>query len=75
MVRIATIHAILLDPAFLFHKGRGREDGVGEWGLTVTPIDMSSFYLRNQFFLSLELSRHSETNLHSGVSPLAEAND
>ena len=38
------------------------------------PIDKSSFYLRNEFFFSLELRRHSETTLHYGVSPLAEAN-
>ena len=39
------------------------------------PIDMSSFYLRNEFFFSfLQLRRHSETTLHYGVSPLAEAN-
>ena len=57
--------------AFLFYKGRGKEDGVGGggWGLTGTPIDMSSFYL-----FSLESRRHSETTLHNGVSPLAEAN-
>ena len=44
------------------------------WGLTDTHIDMSSFYLRNEFFFSLELRRHSETTLHNGDSPLAEAN-
>ena len=38
------------------------------------PIDMSSFHLRNEFFFPLELRRHSETTLHYGVSPLAEAN-
>ena len=54
---------------YLFYKGRGKEDGVGGWGLTGTPIDMSSFYL-----FSLESRRHSETTLHYGVSPLAEAN-
>ena len=43
--------------------------GLGGWGLTGTPIDMSSFYL-----FSLGLRRHSETTLHHGVSPLAEAN-
>ena len=53
----------------LFYKGRGKEDGVGGWGLTGTPIDLSSFYL-----FSLESRRHSETTLHNGVSPLAEAN-
>ena len=45
------------------------EDGVGGWGLTGTPIDVSSFYL-----FSLESRRHSETTLHNGVSPLAEVN-
>ena len=45
------------------------EDGVGGWGLTGTPIDVSSFYL-----FALELRRHSQTTLHNGVSPLAEAN-
>ena len=44
------------------------------WGLTDTHIDMSSFYLRNEFFFPLELRRHSETTLHNGDSPLAEAN-
>ena len=44
------------------------------WGLTGTPIEMSSFYLGNEFFLSLELRHHSETNLHYDVSPLADAN-
>ena len=43
-------------------------------GLKETPIDMSSFYLRTQFFLSLETRCHSETNLHYSVSPFAEAN-
>ena len=54
---------------YLFYKGRGKEDGVGGWGLTGTHIDMSSFYL-----FSLESRRHSQTTLHNGVSPLAEAN-
>ena len=54
---------------FLFYKGKGKEDGVGDWGLTGTPINMSSCYLRNEFFLSLELRRHSETTLPYGVSP------
>ena len=39
-----------------------------------TSIDMSSFYLREEFFLSLESRGHSETTLYHGVSPLAEAN-
>ena len=47
--------------------------GVGG-GLTGTPIDMSSFYLLNEFFFSSELRRHSETTLHHGVSPLADEN-
>ena len=51
-------------PSFLFHKGRGREDGVGRCGLTGTLIDMSLFYLLNEFFLSLELKRHAETILY-----------
>ena len=48
------------------------------WGgggvLTGTPIDISSLYLRHEFFLSSELRHHSETTLHHGVSPLADAN-
>ena len=51
-------------PSLLFYKGRGREDGVGRWGLTGTLIDMSLFYLLNEFFLSLELKRHAETILY-----------
>ena len=47
--------------------------GLGE-GSPGTPIDMSSFYLQNEFFLPLELERPSETTLPHGVSPLAEAN-
>ena len=58
--------------AFLFYKGGGKEDGVR--GLTGTPIDISSIYLQHKFFLSSELRHHSETTLHNGVSPLAEAN-
>ena len=58
---------------YLFYKGRGKEDGVGGWGSLGTPIDMSSFYLQKEFFLSLELRRPSETTLPYGVSPLAEA--
>ena len=46
--------------------------GGGVVGVNGTPIDMFSFYLRNQFFLSSELRRHSDTNLHYGVSPLAD---
>ena len=48
--------------------------GVGGGGLTGTHIDMSSLYLRNEFFFSLELRRHSETTPHYGVSLLAVAN-
>ena len=48
--------------------------GGGGWGSTGTPIDMSSFYLPNQFFFSLKLRRHSETTLHYDVSLLAGAN-
>ena len=59
---------------YLFYKGRGKEDGVGGWGSPGTPIDMSSFYLKNELFLPLELERPSETTLPYGVSPLAEAN-
>ena len=47
--------------------------GGGVWGSPGTPIDMSSFYLQNEFFLFLELSP-SETTLPYGVSSLAEAN-
>ena len=39
-----------------------------------TTIDMSSFYLPNEFFLSLELRCHTEATLHHGVSPLTDAN-
>ena len=61
---------------FLFYKGRGKEDRVGGrgGGLTGTLIDISSLYLRLEFFLSSELRHHSETTLHHGVSPLADAN-
>ena len=48
-----------------------RLGGVGG-GLTGTSIDMSSFYLLNEFFFSSELRRHSETTLHYGVPPLAD---
>ena len=48
--------------------------GGGEWGgSTGSPIDMSLSHLR-KFFFSLGLKCHSETNLHQGVSSLAEAN-
>ena len=66
---------------FLFYKGREKEDevgggGGGSWGLGVnrTPIDMSSFYLPDEFFFSSELRRDSEKTLHHGVSPLANEN-
>ena len=63
---------------FLFHKIREKEDevGGGSWGLGVnkTPIDMSSFYLPDEFFFSSELRRHSEMTLHHGVSFLANEN-
>ena len=61
---------------FYFTKAGGKEDGVGGggWGLTDTPIDISSIYLRHEFFLFSELRHHSETTLHHGVSPLADAN-
>ena len=58
----------------LFYKGRGRKMGLGGWGLTDTPTNISSFYLRNEFFFSLELRRHSEASLDYSFSPLAEAN-
>ena len=56
-----------------FTKVGGGKMGLGV-GVNGTPIDMSSFYLREEFFLSLESRRHSETTLYHGVSPLAEAN-
>ena len=56
-----------------FTKAGGRKMGLGE-GSPGTPIDMSSFYLQDEFFLPLELERPSETTLPHGVSPLAEAN-
>ena len=58
---------------FILQK-QEKEDGDGGWGLTDTPIDMSSFYLPNKFFFSSELRRHSETTLHHGVSPLTDEN-
>ena len=48
--------------------------GLGDGGLTGTPIDMSSFYLLNEFFFSSELRRHLGTTLHHGVSPLTDEN-
>ena len=48
--------------------------GLGGKGSTGTPIDMSSFYLLNEFFFSLELRRHSEKTLHYNLPPLADAN-
>ena len=33
---------------FLFYKSKGKTDGVRGWGLTGTPINMSSCYLRNE---------------------------
>ena len=59
---------------FLFYKIREKEDGVGGWGLTGTPIDMSSFYLLNEFFFSSELRRPPGTTLHHSVSPLTDEN-
>ena len=47
--------------------------GLGGGGLTGTPIDMSPFYLLNEFFFSSELRRHSEKTLHYGLPPLANA--
>ena len=35
---------------FYFIKAGKRKMGLGGWGLTGTPIDMSSFYLLNEFF-------------------------
>ena len=60
--------------AFLFYNSREKKDGVGGWGLTGTPIDMSSFYLPSEFFFSFELRRPSGTTLHHGISPLANEN-
>ena len=54
-----------------FTKAGGRKIGLGV-GSPGTPINMSSFNLQNEFFLSLELRRPSETTY--GDSPLAEAN-
>ena len=47
------------------------------WGGGVVigrSIDMTLSYLRDEFFLSLELRRHSETTLLYGVSPLTDVN-
>ena len=70
---MATIHAILLDTRIFLLQRQEEENRVGRWGSPDTPIDMSSFYLKNEFFLSLELRRPSETTLPYGDSPLAEA--
>ena len=51
--------------------GGGWELGVG---VNRTPIDMSSFYLPDEFFFSSELRRDSDKTLHHGVSPLANEN-
>ena len=59
---------------YFFYKIREKEDGVGGWGFTGTPIDMYSFYLLNELFLFSELRCHLETTLHHGVSPLANEN-
>ena len=75
--RTASIHAILLDSRTFILQKQGKERwGWGVWlgGLTGTPIDMSSFYLANEFFFSSELRRHSETTLHHSVSPLTDEN-
>ena len=64
------IYSCHLDPhIFILFGGCG-----WWWGLTATPINVSSFYLLNEFFFPSELRRHSETTLHHGVSPLADAN-
>ena len=47
--------------------------GLGGEGHRARP-QMSSFYLQNEFFFSLELRRPSETTLPYGVSPPAEEN-
>ena len=69
---MANIHAILLDPRIFLLQRQGEERSGWGWRSPDTPIAMSSFYLQNEFFLSLELSP-SETTLPYGVSPLAEA--
>ena len=64
MVRIE-IHPILLNPRIFILQRQGAGKWGWGWGLTGTPIDMSSFYLQNEFLLSLELRRHT-TTLHYG---------
>ena len=65
MVRIE-IHPILLNPRIFILQRQGAGKWGWGWGLTGTPIDMSSFYLQNDFLLSFELRRHTETTLHYG---------
>ena len=65
MVRIE-IHPILLNPRIFILQRQGAGKWGWGWGLTGMPIDMSSFYLQNEFLLSLELRRHTETTLHYG---------
>ena len=48
--------------------------GLGGMESTGTPIDMSSFYLLNEFFLFSELRCHLETTLHHGVSHFSNEN-
>ena len=74
VVRTASIHAILLDPPFLFYKIRDKEDEVGGGSWELGVVVMSSFYLPDEFFFPSELRRHSEMTLHHGVSPLANEN-
>ena len=60
---------------FHFTKAGGRKMDLGSEGYLARPeIIMSSFYLPNEIFFSPKLRRHSETSLHHGVSPLANAN-
>ena len=62
---------------FYFTKAGGRKMGLGGGGgveVNGTTIDMSIFYLPNEFFFSSVLRRHSETTLHHGVSPLTDVN-
>ena len=72
----ASIHDIFLDPRIFILQQQGKEiwGGGGGWGLTGTPIDMSSFYLPSEFFFSSELRRPSGTTLHHGISLLANEN-
>ena len=51
-----------------------RLGGGGGVEVNGTTIDMSIFYLPNEFFFSSVLRRHSETTLHYGVSPLTDIN-